>query len=428
MKVQASLPYSHKASGLGWLGEIPAHWEVWKVGHLLQLRSGDTLSSEQLDANGSYPVYGGNGLRGRFTKYNHAGDYILIGRQGALCGNINYAHGEFWATEHALVVYPRRHLNLNWLGEALRHMDLNQYSVSAAQPGLSVSNITCLRMPVPPCSEQDGIAKFLDYETAKIDALIEKQQQLIALLEERRTALLTHAVTRGFDRAAALEPTGRADFRMLPPGWQFKKLRRLLRRLIRPVTVDRNALYREIGVRSWGKGVFHKEPLRGAQLENKKVFHVHPGDLVFNIVFAWEGAVAVLSECEDGMIASHRFPTFDHDASQVELDYLLMLFQTAHGRKLMSLNSPGAAGRNKTLRIGSFLEEEIPLPPVDKQRAIVAQSRADEARLIALAGKAGEQIDLLQERRTALISAAVTGKIDVREWQPPVRETEAEVA
>lgn len=94
----------------------------------------------------------------------------------------------------------------------------------------------------------------------------------------------------------------------------------------------------------------------------------------------------------------------------------------------MSLNSPGAAGRNKTLRIGSFLEEEIPLPPVDKQRAIVAQSRADEARLIALAGKAGEQIDLLQERRTALISAAVTGKIDVREWQPPVRETEAEVA
>ena len=104
------------------------------------------------------------------------------------------------------------------------------------------------------------------------------------------------------------------------------------------------------------------------------VFRIEPGDFVLNIVFAWEGAVAVVSEDEARMIASHRFPTF-RPSLDVDLDYLLMVCQSEQGRRLLEVNSPSRGLRNKTLRIGSFLDEEIPLPPLDGQRAIVAAFR-----------------------------------------------------
>jgi type I restriction enzyme S subunit len=114
------------------------------------------------------------------------------------------------------------------------------------------------------------------------------------------------------------------------------------------------------------------------------------------------------------MIGSHRFPTF-RCSEEIDLDYLLMILQTEQGRTLMEVNSPGAAGRNKTIRLDQFLDEEIPLPPLSEQREIIHQFRSDEGRLDALVVRLHDGIAALKEFRTALISAAVTGKIDVRE-------------
>ncbi len=125
--------------------------------------------------------------------------------------------------------------------------------------------------------------------------------------------------------------------------------------------------------------------------------------------------MAVTSKDEEGMVASHRFPTFRHDAESVDLDYLLAFFQSDHGRALLALNSPGAAGRNRTLRIGALLNEKIPLPPLEEQRQLVKELREGERRIDDLRAAAEEGISLLREYRSALISAAVTGKIDVRE-------------
>lgn len=144
------------------------------------------------------------------------------------------------------------------------------------------------------------------------------------------------------------------------------------------------------------------------------MFQVRPGDLVLNIVFAWEGAVAVVSANEEGMVASHRFPTFRHAKAQVDLDHALMLLQSEQGRALMGLNSPGAAGRNRTIRLDSFLDEEIPLPPLEVQRDIVRTFRVHEGLLGIVAAKTRTLLDRLAELRTGLISAAVTGRIDVR--------------
>lgn len=182
-------------SGIDWIEEIPEGWMVCRIKDLVNLQSGTNLTTMEISDNGTYPVYGGNGLRGYYEEYSNDGEYILIGRQGALCGNINYASGKFWATEHAVVCYPKREFAKKWLGELLRTMNLGQYSLSAAQPGLSVERIKNLKMPLPSLFEQQIIASYLDSKCSEIDNLIAVKQQMIETLKEYKKSLIFECVT-----------------------------------------------------------------------------------------------------------------------------------------------------------------------------------------------------------------------------------------
>ena len=184
-----------KESGVEWIDTIPSHWEKRKLKTLVTLKSGTNLTSYDINETNGYPVYGGNGLRGYYSEYSNEGDYILIGRQGALCGNVNYTHGKFWVTEHALVCYPKCEYIVNWLGELLRAMNLNQYSLSAAQPGLSAERIMNLYLPVPPLSEQRSIATYLDTKCTEIDSLIALKQQKIESLNAYKKSMIYEYVT-----------------------------------------------------------------------------------------------------------------------------------------------------------------------------------------------------------------------------------------
>lgn len=188
-----------KDSGVEWLGEVPAHWKVVKLSYLLILRSGDSITSKNIHSYGEFPVYGGNGLRGYTNSYNCNGEYTLIGRQGALCGNINVASGKFFASEHAVVVYPSKPFNIVYLSEFLRFMNLGQYSLSAAQPGISVERINDLKVAVPPINEQTQVGELISFYVSKYENLISKTSQQISLLQERRTALISAAVTGKID-------------------------------------------------------------------------------------------------------------------------------------------------------------------------------------------------------------------------------------
>lgn len=184
-----------KDSGVEWIGMIPKHWKIIRIKHLAKLQSGSNLTSNEISDTGSYPVYGGNGLRGFYGSYNCEGSYVLIGRQGALCGNINYAEDKFWATEHAVVCYPKKKYNTLWFGEVLRLMDLGQYSLASAQPGLAVERIKGLYMPYPSIEEQNKIALFLKQNIGKIDLYARHCQRQIALLQERKQIIINEVVT-----------------------------------------------------------------------------------------------------------------------------------------------------------------------------------------------------------------------------------------
>lgn len=218
----------YKDSGVEWLGEVPGHWDICALKRIADLKSGESITAEDINEDGEFPVFGGNGLRGFTTRYTHDGAYALIGRQGALCGNINYATGKFWASEHAVVATPKVAVETQWLGELMRAMNLNQYSVSAAQPGLSVEIVGNLRIPVPPAPEQSTIATFLDRETAKIDALVAEQEKLIALLQEKRQAVISHAVTKGLDPNVLMKDSGVEWLGEVPAHWEVRALKNIV--------------------------------------------------------------------------------------------------------------------------------------------------------------------------------------------------------
>jgi type I restriction enzyme S subunit len=188
-----------KDSGIKWLGEVPEHWDILKLKTIVHLKSGSTINYTDIDDDSEYPVYGGNGLRGFSKSYTHNGEFILIGRQGAHCGNIHLVRGSFWASEHAVVATLVNNVNISWLEKLLVTMDLNQYSESAAQPGISVEKIKNLYICIPTQEEQIQIADFLDNKLSKIQQLIETIQVQIIKIQEYRQTLITAAVTGQID-------------------------------------------------------------------------------------------------------------------------------------------------------------------------------------------------------------------------------------
>ncbi len=192
-----------KPSGIDWLGEMPDHWDVKRLKHIARMESGESITVNSIDASGAYPVYGGNGLRGYTNRFTHDGDYALIGRQGALCGNVHFVSGKFWASEHA-VVPTLNSVSVHWFGELIRTMNLRQYSMSAAQPGLSIEMISRLLVPVPPIEEQFAIVAALKVQTRNFTQAIEGARREIDLIREYRSRLVADVVTGKIDvRAAA---------------------------------------------------------------------------------------------------------------------------------------------------------------------------------------------------------------------------------
>ena len=152
--------------------------------------------------------------------------------------------------------------------------------------------------------------------------------------------------------------------------WEENKIENIFDKVKNPVKVEEDRLYKQIGIRSHGKGIFYKEFVTGKELGNKRVFWIEPNVFIVNIVFAWERAVAKTTDNEIGMIASHRFPMYKPKGNLLNLDYITYLFKTKKGQNLLELASPGGAGRNKTLGQKEFDKLVIKLPSLQEQEKI----------------------------------------------------------
>lgn len=156
------------------------------------------------------------------------------------------------------------------------------------------------------------------------------------------------------------------------PEWKKHSIKNFLDRYSKPVDVNPSQLYTQIGIRSHGKGIFHKEAVSGKSLGNKRVFWIEEDKLILNIVFAWERAITKTSSLEKGMVASHRFPMYKPKKGLINLDFILLFFLTTRGKTYLELASPGGAGRNKTLGQSEFEKLKIYLPSIKEQEKIVS--------------------------------------------------------
>ena len=185
---QKRVPEGYKQTEVG---VIPEDWECKSLGDICGLKSGLSITSKDIDDASGYPCFGGNGLRGYAENYTHDGEFALIGRQGALCGNVQHVTGKFFASEHALVASPARSIESAWLATYLARMNLNQYSESSAQPGLSAEKLKVLKLIVPALKDQKAIAKAL-FDT---DALLSELEKLIAKKQAIKTATMQQLLT-----------------------------------------------------------------------------------------------------------------------------------------------------------------------------------------------------------------------------------------
>jgi len=218
-----------KASGIEWIGEIPEGWEVVPVKRLCTMQAGKNLTSEQIAPEGTYPVYGGNGIRGFFSDYNCDGQFLTVGRQGALCGNVHKINGKVWATEHAVITTPSSYTTLDFLYYLLIGMDLNQYvSSTAAQPGLAVGTLLNLKTCYP-CStlEQTQISNYLNAKCSEIDDLLTSVRSSIEEYKKLKQTVITQAVTKGVRGEREMKDSGVEWIGEIPAEWKICPLKRL---------------------------------------------------------------------------------------------------------------------------------------------------------------------------------------------------------
>ncbi|MEA2028375.1 MAG: restriction endonuclease subunit S [Campylobacterota bacterium] len=194
---------------------------------------------------------------------------------------------------------------------------------------------------------------------------------------------------------------------VIPEDWEIVKSQDALQRIRNKVDVQLNEHYQQIGIRSHGKGIFHKEAVTGEVLGNKSVFWIEPDCFVVNIVFAWEQAVGKTTDNEKGMIASHRFPMYQSKDNRVDIDYLLYFFKSKRGKHLLGLASPGGAGRNKTLGQNEFSKLNLPLPPLKEQQKIAQILSTWDSAIV----KQSELIEQKKQLKRGLMQKLLSGEV-----------------
>ena len=309
-----------------------------------------------------------------------------------------------------------------------------QVATTTAQPKLNKDNVRSIVIALPDIQEQTQIARFLDHETARIDALIEEQQRLIELLKEKRQAVISLAVTKGLDPTVRMKDSGVEWLGEVPVHWAVSPLKFLVEEKVAgPYGASlTTAMYTDSGYRVYGQQQVISDDfsvgdyyISEEKFTEMKRYVVFPGDVLISVMGTIGRVSVVPSEVESGII-NPRLVRYKFTQSRVTPEFVKILLMSLRYQSRLREESQGSTMEGLNMVILGDLP--LVLPPLDAQHPIVAFVKNYDSSVNELVSQAASAVDLLQERRSALISAAVTGKIDVRDWQTPVSLPEQQLA
>ena len=434
---------AYKVSGVAWLGEVPGHWEVKPVKAIASCNDGVLDESTPADYEIEYVeisgVDAGRGITStdvipfgsapsRARRRVQDGDVLVSTVRTYLrsIAPINNPPDNMIASTGFAVVRPRMiepHL-LGYLFQAeFLISEVIARSVGVSYPAINASDLMRLNVPIPFAEEQSAIAAFLDRETGKIDALVAEQEKLIALLKEKRQAVISHAVTKGLNPAAKMKDSGIAWLGEVPEHWEVKRLRFVAE--LNPskseiAKLDRNAEVSFLPMEAVGDdGTLSLDRTRTIGEVETGYTYFREGDVtIAKITPCFENGKGAVMR---GLIGGIGFGTTELVVArpcenQSTSDYLHWLFVSTPFRKLGEAAMYGAGGQ-KRMPDDFVRDFSVAFPDVEEQTTIAAFLDRETAKLDALTAEAQRGIALLKERRSALISAAVTGKIDVQSTQ-----------
>ena len=434
-------PYlEYKDSGVDWLRRIPAHWETERLKYLATVN--DEALSESTDPSreityvdiSSVDAVEGIGATealvfekapSRARRIVREGDVIVSTVRTYLraIASIEGSGPDLIVSTGFAVIRPRR-LDSSFASYCLRAPYFVERvvanSVGVSYPAINAGELTCFPIAYPPIDEQRAIAAFLDRETAKIDGLVARKERLIELLQEKRTALITRAVTRGLDSNVPMKDSGVEWLREIPAHWEVKRLWHLTPR-------DRRIMY---GIVLPGPNVDDGVPIvkggdvAAARLKlealSKTTFEIESnyvrsrlrgGDLVYAI----RGSIGEVEMVPKELEGANLTQDAARIAYTARTDGRWLLYALRSNVVFAQLESGALGATIKGINIRDLKRALVPVPPNEDQTRIATFLDREAGRFDALATKVREAIDHLKEFRTALISAAITGKIDVRE-------------
>lgn len=421
-KYQAYSEY--KDSGVEWLGEVPSHWEIKKLKYICNVKTGDKDTVNAVD-DGDYPFFVRSQTVERINSIGADCEAVLTAGDGVGVGRVfHYYEGKF---DYHQRVYMLSNFS-NVLGRFVYYyLSSNFYKV--ALEGNAKSTVDSLRLPqflnfefsLPNFEVQQKIVKFLDHETAKIDTLIEKQQQLIKLLKEKRQAVISHAVTKGINPNAPMRDSGVEWLGEVPAHWKVATIRRYLLEhrqgyyTTEAYVDDGIKLLRITDLRDMGDISTNNCP-KVSRTDSLTNYLLKEGDVVFART-GGAGSFGVIPELNECLAYASYLIRFRFLPKHFNRDYLRFMLVADSFQLAVKRNIHG--GVNQNIHAEDIKDTFVASPPLDEQQEISLHLDKQTFKYAVLIEKAKSAIELIQERRTALISAAVTGKIDVRNWQAP---------
>jgi len=362
----------YRDSGVEWLGDVPEQWELKRVRHICECLDAKRIplnAVERHEKGGSIPYWGANSIVDYISDYLFDEDLVLLGEDGAPFFDRSkqvafFVQGKVWPNNHIHVLRPRDSTSGPFIAYSLNVTEYSQFIAGSTRDKLTQAAMNDIPVLWPPLSERRQIVAFLDRETFKIDTLIAEQQRLISLLKVKRQAVISHAVTCGLNPDAPMKPSGVEWLGDVPAHWTVTRIANLFREVAQPGTDELPILsvsiHRGVSDREFDDDEMDRKVSRSD--DRSKYKRVAPGDLVYNMMRAWQGGFGTVNV--PGMVSPAYVVA--RPRTRITTRYVEHLLRTSQAVEQMRRHSRGVTDFRLRLYWEEFKNLHIAVPPYEE--------------------------------------------------------------